>query len=252
MKKIALLLMLVLMLGFGYCKESSKSEMEISFGKKVDVNKYIKKGKINIIDFYSHFCPPCMEMAPLLKKLSELRKDIYLIKVNINRKDVKGIDWKSPVATQYKLKSIPNLWYVKKDGSVLKGKDARNKIETLLEPLRLSALDDNIKKDPKNALAYFQRGTYNLSKKNFDSAISDLSSSLKFVKEPHEEISFYLACAYSMKNDIKNALSELEDSLKLAKKHGNSRLLKNFSKVGFLDNLKKEKKYKELITKYSK
>jgi len=240
------------MVAFGYSEKSSKNEIEIGFGKEVDVNKYIKKGKINIIDFYSHFCPPCMEMAPMLKKLSEEKEDIYLIKVNINRKDVNGIDWKSPVAAQYKLRSIPNLWYVKKDGSILKADDARNMVESLLEPYRLKALDDKIKKDPKNALSYYQRGTYNLSKKNFDAAISDLSSSLKYAKEPHEEISFYLACAYSMKNNIKKALSFLEDSLKLAEKHKNSRLLQNFSNIDLLKNISNEKKYKELIKKYSK
>jgi len=42
-------------------------------------------------------------------KLDSLRKDIVVVKININRKEVQGIDWNSPVARQYGLRSIPHF-----------------------------------------------------------------------------------------------------------------------------------------------
>jgi len=251
MKKIVLSLVFLMIIGIAYSQENVK-EKEISFGKEVDVNKFIKKDMINIIDFYSPFCPPCMEMAPMLKKLSESRNDIFLLKVNINRKDVHGIDWKSPVAAQYDLKSIPHLWFVKKDGTILKGEDARVEVEKLIEPYRLEAIDKKIKNNPKNALLYYQRGTYFLSKSNFKNAIKDLKSCLKYVEQPHEEINFYLACAYCMNKDNKNALIQLEKALKLAKEKNNTKILNNFKDTVFFKGLENEKKFKELVKTYSK
>jgi thiol-disulfide isomerase/thioredoxin len=73
----------------------------------VNLEKSIVKGKTNIIYFYSEYCPPCQKIAPFLRKLDESRPDIAVIKIDINRTEVTGIDLQSPVAKQFKLKSIP-------------------------------------------------------------------------------------------------------------------------------------------------
>ena len=54
-------------------------------------------GKTTLVDFYSPFCPPCMHLAPFLKKLAQKRRDLEIIELNINRPEVQGrIDWQSP------------------------------------------------------------------------------------------------------------------------------------------------------------
>lgn len=91
----------------------------------VNLEKMIVKGKTNIIDFYSEYCPPCNKIAPFLRKLDEKRGDIAVIKIDINRKGITGIDWESPVATQFELKSIPYFIVISPWGKLIcKGKEA--------------------------------------------------------------------------------------------------------------------------------
>jgi thiol-disulfide isomerase/thioredoxin len=98
-------------------------------GEKLDITKYLVKGKINIVDFYSEFCPPCKKISPLLSKLDKKRDDIVVIKIDINRKGIKGIDWRSPLAKQYELRSIPHFKIYDGEGNKLsEGMVARQKI----------------------------------------------------------------------------------------------------------------------------
>lgn len=99
--------------------------LEVSFGQQVKLTDYLVPGKITIFDFYSHYCPPCMAIKPQVTKLHETRGDIAVVEVNINRPDVKGIDWQSPVARQYNLESIPHFKIFGADGKLLaEGDDA--------------------------------------------------------------------------------------------------------------------------------
>lgn len=91
----------------------------------VNLEEMIVKGKTNIVDLYSKFCPPCVQIAPLLIRLDEKRSDIAIVKININRDGVRGIDWQSPVARQFKLRSIPHFIIVSPSGKLkCKGKKA--------------------------------------------------------------------------------------------------------------------------------
>jgi len=93
----------------------------------VNLEKKIVKGKTNIIDFYSEYCPPCKRIAPFLKKLDDRRPDIAVIKIDINRTGVMGIDWQSAVAKQFKLKSIPHFIIISPWGGLMyEGKEAYN------------------------------------------------------------------------------------------------------------------------------
>lgn len=78
-------------------------------GEEIDIEKLLQAGKTTIFDFYSEYCPPCRKISPALAKLDAQRKDIVVVKININRKGVQGIDWNSPVARQYGLRSIPHF-----------------------------------------------------------------------------------------------------------------------------------------------
>ena len=78
-------------------------------GEKIDLEKYLVSGKINIVDFYSQYCPPCLKISPYLVKLDKARDDIVVLQVDINRKGITRIDWGSPLAQQFKLRSIPHF-----------------------------------------------------------------------------------------------------------------------------------------------
>lgn len=92
---------------------------EASPGEPFDLKPHIVPGQINIVDFYSAFCPPCVRIAPYLERLAEARPDIVLRKVDINRKGFRGIDWGSPLSRQYRLQSVPHFKIFGPDGALL-------------------------------------------------------------------------------------------------------------------------------------
>ncbi len=103
-------------------------------GEELDINKYLVKGKINIVDFYSEYCPPCRKISPLLSKLNKKRDDISVIKVDINRPGKSSIDWRSPLAKQYELRSIPHFKIYDKEGKkILEGQEAYQKVMVYIQ-----------------------------------------------------------------------------------------------------------------------
>lgn len=108
----------------------------------VNLEKHIQKGRINIIDFYSEYCPPCKRIAPFLRKLDARREDIVVIKIDINRTGVEGIDWDSPVAKQFRLKSLPHFIVISPWGKFMcEGKEAYNYV---IQQLRGEGLAQSI------------------------------------------------------------------------------------------------------------
>ncbi len=104
----------------------------------VNLDEMIVRGEVNIIDLYSDYCPPCRQIAPRLKKLDEMREDISVVKIDINRSGITGIDWQSPVAKQFKLDSVPHFIVVSPSGKIkLQGKKA---YEFVLNKLREEGL----------------------------------------------------------------------------------------------------------------
>lgn len=103
-------------------------------GEEITLADWIVPGKTVVVDFYSDYCPPCRPYIEPLKVLHTQRDDIVVVKVDINRIGVKGIDWKSPVAQQFALRSIPHFQVYGPDGKLQsEGKDARATVHALLE-----------------------------------------------------------------------------------------------------------------------
>jgi len=106
----------------------------IAHGSEVKISDYLVPGKTTVFDFTSDYCPPCRAIAPKLDALHEAREDIVVVKVDINRPNHKGIDWKSPVAQQYGMQSIPNFKVYGPDGKlVAEGKKASSLVNSWLE-----------------------------------------------------------------------------------------------------------------------
>jgi thiol-disulfide isomerase/thioredoxin len=101
----------VLVLGYFILTKGSASTAANAAapGEETDIEDLVQTGSITIFDFYSDYCPPCRKISPLLEKLDEKREDIVVMKIDINREGRKGIDWGSPLARQYGLRSIPHF-----------------------------------------------------------------------------------------------------------------------------------------------
>lgn len=93
--------------------------LRIAHGEKVNLSDYLVPGKTTIFDFTSEYCPPCRFYDDPLLKLHQQRADIAVVQVDINRPDVKRIDWQSPVATQYAMRSIPHFKVYGPDGKLV-------------------------------------------------------------------------------------------------------------------------------------
>lgn len=99
----------------------------VSFGESIELGDFLVPGKTVIFDFMSPYCPPCKMYEEPLRSLHSERSDIVVVKVNINRPGVKGIDWESPVALQYAMGSIPRFKIFGPDGKLIAEDIGNNK-----------------------------------------------------------------------------------------------------------------------------
>lgn len=97
----------------------SAEPLRIAQGERVNLTEYLVPGKTVVFDFTSDFCPPCRAYEQPLKQLHAARSDLVVVKVDINRPNVRGIDWKSPVARQYGIRAVPSFKVYSPDGTLV-------------------------------------------------------------------------------------------------------------------------------------
>jgi thiol-disulfide isomerase/thioredoxin len=103
-------------------------------GQTLDVNALAVQGKTTLIDFHSPFCPPCVQLAPLMAQLAAKRPDLAIKKVNINRPEAQGIDWRSPLAQQYQIRQVPYFMIFSPQGQLMaQGREASETVERWLQ-----------------------------------------------------------------------------------------------------------------------
>lgn len=104
-------------------------------GQVVNPKSLIVPGRPVVVDLYSNFCPPCLQLAPRLERLAG-KTNIVVMKVNINRPGFQGIDWQSPVALQFSLKTVPYLVLLDPQGKMIaEGQQAMEIIERQMQEL---------------------------------------------------------------------------------------------------------------------
>lgn len=105
------------------------SPPRIAQGQTITLADHLVKGKITVVDFTSDYCPPCRAVSPKLDELHRRRDDVAVVKVDINRPDVRKIDWQSPVAKQFALRSIPHFKIFDGEGKLIsEGDEARDTV----------------------------------------------------------------------------------------------------------------------------
>jgi thiol-disulfide isomerase/thioredoxin len=103
-------------------------------GQTLDIKSLVVKGKTTLIDFHSPYCPPCVQLAPIIAQLAAKRPDLAVKKVNINRPEVRGIDWRSPLAEQYQIRQVPFFMILNPEGKPLaQGRQAAETLERWLQ-----------------------------------------------------------------------------------------------------------------------
>ena len=114
------------------------------------------RGKVVLLDFWAVWCGPCLTEIPNVKRVydtykdqgfdiigvsldtDELRLRNYLKKNNIAWRQIfSGQKWKSPLAEQYHIRSIPAPWLIARDGTLISREARGVKLERLVvEALR--------------------------------------------------------------------------------------------------------------------
>jgi len=103
-------------------------------GETMEMRSLLSRDRTTAIDFYSPYCFPCMQMAPVMEKLAARMPEVLFIRLNINRAGVKGIDWQSPLVQQYGIKSVPYFMIFDPQGKpVAQGPAARQMIKGWLQ-----------------------------------------------------------------------------------------------------------------------
>jgi len=114
--------------------EAGAGPIRIAHGAEVDINQYMVAGKTMIFDFTSRYCPPCEAIAPYLHRLHAKLDDLVVVEVDINRPETRAIDWRSPVARQYGMNSIPHFKIFDGSGKLTaEGEPAYKHIVALIE-----------------------------------------------------------------------------------------------------------------------
>lgn len=76
-------------------------------GKFVNVQNYLVPGKYTIVHYFSPYDGVSSNLEPRLVQLTQIRTDIAVRTVNINRPEVQGIDWQSPVLENARIQKLP-------------------------------------------------------------------------------------------------------------------------------------------------
>jgi thiol-disulfide isomerase/thioredoxin len=84
----------------------------ISHGAQVDIHKHLALGNVTIVDFYADWCGPCRQLSPGLEQMARTDPEIALRKIDI-------VNWKTPVARQFNLSSIPTVNVYNRRGALV-------------------------------------------------------------------------------------------------------------------------------------
>ncbi|MEC7453949.1 MAG: TlpA disulfide reductase family protein, partial [Bacteroidota bacterium] len=105
-------------------------------GELVTLNQ--AKGKFTVIDFWASWCKPCRNQSPELVELYNTYKSqgVNIVSVSLDRSNKRWLDaieddglnwthvsnlkhWQDPIAEEYNVRSIPELFLVDDSGTVL-------------------------------------------------------------------------------------------------------------------------------------
>lgn len=93
----------------------------IQINLKQELHELIATNENVIVDFYAEWCGPCKMLMPLLTKLSADHTNVKFCKVNV--------DENSELSVEYKIQSIPHIFFIKNGEKVYDFKGIQSKAQ---------------------------------------------------------------------------------------------------------------------------
>jgi hypothetical protein len=78
-------------------------------GTPVDVQRYLVPGKYTIVAYLSPYSNDCVNVAQGLAQLPQVRPDLAVRTIDINRPGLQDIDWQSPIIAMERIGSLPYI-----------------------------------------------------------------------------------------------------------------------------------------------
>lgn len=102
-------------------------------GQVFAITEFLTRGKVNLVVFVSPACPYSQALDPRLSALASRRPDLAIGRVVIDRPGSNGIDWQSPLARQYEVRSVPLFKIYDASGKLqAEGETARKMVAKML------------------------------------------------------------------------------------------------------------------------
>ncbi len=117
------LLLVGLVFGFSQCNSSGSNSSE-----KLTLDQFlveIGKEKLTMVDFYTTWCGPCKQMAPIIEEIKKENKDI----VNVLKVDAEA---QVDIASKYNISGYPTLIFFKNGAVVHESLGGRSKEDLIL------------------------------------------------------------------------------------------------------------------------
>ncbi len=76
-------------------------------GEYVTVERYLVPGKYTVVAFFSQYDGVSPQLIPWLNQLTQVRQDIAVRTIDVNRQGVQGIDWQSSVLNGSGITKLP-------------------------------------------------------------------------------------------------------------------------------------------------
>lgn len=108
----------------------------IEGGESFEATEHLAADRKTIVFFSSPYCGGCRQASPLLDRLAFERPGYLVVKVNVNRPGVQGIDWQSPTCKKYELHQLPTFQVYSEKGELeAAGEAAFGQVAGLIEAI---------------------------------------------------------------------------------------------------------------------
>ena len=103
-------------------------------GDMIDIDLHRVPGKFTIFCFFSQDCPVSARIKPFFQDLVIRRYDVVVKYVDIDRPEVRGIDYSSPVALYYGIHAVPYIKIFDHTGRLItEGKPAKQMLNDMMK-----------------------------------------------------------------------------------------------------------------------